>query len=682
MTRADGAVVPRWFELGVLSAAAFIAGFGLVALALAVVGAFHVVLVIAVGLNAGLLCVLAVLRLPNPEPRAQVGRGAIAAVIVTVVVVAGMTVMNGWARGQHLLSTRDPGIYMLTGKWLAEQNRLPVDAAVGPFATSDAVDPGSSLGFFPAGYPDNPSRTGDLQPQFVHLYPALIGPADWIGGDRLSQAVPALAGGVALLALFVLGLRWLRPWAAAGATMAVAVSLPQAFFSRDTYSEVPVQLFLCAGLALAVWAFVGDEDGGAPSLVAGLVLGAAVATRIDALVALVVLPLWMSARWIDVPRGASRRLLFLGVGVTAGIALAIVDLLWRSRPYYDLHSSEILSQAALFAASIVVSVGAAVAIPRWDWFRRVVTRWRPPVAVVAAVVTVAAGAFAWFARPHLEKTTEVDNDFIAFLQNAEGLVVEPARRYYEHSMEWLSWYLGPVTLALGLLGVALAVRWVVLGRGRRSGLALALGAFLAPTVLYVWRARAFPDQLWVMRRFLPLTIPGVALACFAVLGMMWRTRDVVLRAIALAVGAAAVVVPALALQPVWRTSTQRGMDAAVDAMCATVGNNAAVVVLQDENLDQLLPQTIRSWCGVPAAGALPAFDRQAAVALDAQWAQSGRRLYIIGSNAETVQPLATIVRDDIGATNDRELEQTLTRRPSHLISFPFQFVVGRVSAGA
>ncbi len=134
MSRADGAVVPRWFELGVLSAAAFIAGFGLAGLALAVVGAFHVVLVIAVGVNAGLLCVLGVLRLPDPEPRASAGRGAIAAVIVTVVVVAGMTVMNGWAHGQHLLSTRDPGIYMITGKWLSEQSQLPVDAAVGPFA--------------------------------------------------------------------------------------------------------------------------------------------------------------------------------------------------------------------------------------------------------------------------------------------------------------------------------------------------------------------------------------------------------------------------------------------------------------------------------------------------------------------------------------------------------------------
>ena len=60
-----GAFVPRWFELAVLCAAAFVAGFGLAALALAVVSAFSVVLVIAVSLNAGLLCVLGVLRLPE-----------------------------------------------------------------------------------------------------------------------------------------------------------------------------------------------------------------------------------------------------------------------------------------------------------------------------------------------------------------------------------------------------------------------------------------------------------------------------------------------------------------------------------------------------------------------------------------------------------------------------------------
>ena len=677
---AVGAVVPRWFELAVLSAVAFVAGFGLAALALAVVGAFHVVLVIAVGLNAGLLCVLGVLRLPRRAREGRSGRSAIGAVALTVLVVGAMTGMNAWARSQHVLSTRDPGIHLITGKWLAEQSELPVDAAVGPFADSDAVDPAAALGFFPQGYPDSPSRTGPLQPQFVHLYPALIGTADWVGGNRLAQALPALMGGLALLALFVLGNRWLPPWAAAGATLAVAVSLPQAFFSRDTFSEVPVQLLVCGGLALTAWAMDGDLDRGAAALVAGLVLGAAVATRVDALVMLVALPLWMAARWIDTPARVARRLVFLGSGVAAGIALAIVDLLWRSRPYYELHRSEILSQAALFAAAVVVSWAAAWVIPRWRWLRVRISRWRRPVAAIAAFGTVALAAFAWFARPHLEKTTEVPNSLVGFLQQAEGLLVESARRYYEHSMQWLSWYLGPVTLALGILGVALAIRVVVLGRGRRTGLSLALGAFLAPTVLYLWRARAVPDQMWVMRRFLPVTIPGIALACFAVLGIMWRTRDVLLRVVAVVVGIAAVVVPALALQPVWRTSTQKGLQVATDALCASIGPDAAVVVLRDDALDQVLTQTIRSWCDVPAAGATDAFDRASARALDGRWARSGRRLVVVGSRPDAVAAVAPNLVVDIEGTNPRELEQTLTRRPSQLVTLTYRFVVGRVTA--
>src|SRR6185369_9139956 len=64
MSRVDGAangsavgdVVPRWFELAVLCSVAFVAGYGLSSLVFAVIGAFHVVLVIAVSLNVGLLC--------------------------------------------------------------------------------------------------------------------------------------------------------------------------------------------------------------------------------------------------------------------------------------------------------------------------------------------------------------------------------------------------------------------------------------------------------------------------------------------------------------------------------------------------------------------------------------------------------------------------------------------------
>ena len=132
-------------------------------------------------------------------------------------------------------------------------------------------------------------------------------------------------------------------------------------------------------------------------------------------------------------------------------------------------------------------------VPRWKGLRSVVRRWRRVVGVLAALGTVGLAAFAWFVRPDIETTTEVASwQHRVRSRAAEGLVIEPARRFFENSMEWLSWYLGPVALAVGILGIALAVRWVVLGKSARTGLALALGAFLAPTLLYLWRARAVP----------------------------------------------------------------------------------------------------------------------------------------------------------------------------------------------
>ena len=138
--------------------------------------------------------------------------------------------------------------------------------------------------------------------------------------------------------------------------------------------------------------------------------------------------------------------------------------------------------------------------------------------------------------------------------------------------------------------------------------------------------------------------------------------------------------PAIVLQPVWRASTQKGMQAATDVLCAQIGPDAAVVVLQDNGLDQVMTQTIRSWCDVPAAGATDLFDSVAARQLDAQWRQLGRQLVVVGSDPEHVSAVAPVPVVEIQVTNPRELEQTLTRVPSHYVIGFYRFVVGRPAA--
>ena len=40
------------------------------------------------------------------------------------------------------------------------------------------------------------------------------------------------------------------------------------------------------------------------------------------------------------------------------------------------------------------------------------------------------------------------------MQRLDQLKIEPTRRYAELSVQWISWYVGPLTLVLGIVGIA------------------------------------------------------------------------------------------------------------------------------------------------------------------------------------------------------------------------------------
>ena len=94
-----------------------------------------------------------------------------------------------------------------------------------------------------------PNASGTLSFQFAHLLPALLAQAHVLGGDRLMFAATPMIGGVALLAFFVAAWRLLRnPFVALAALVSFAFLLPVVSFSRDSYSEIPMQLLVFTAL--------------------------------------------------------------------------------------------------------------------------------------------------------------------------------------------------------------------------------------------------------------------------------------------------------------------------------------------------------------------------------------------------------------------------------------------------
>ncbi len=104
------------------------------------------------------------------------------------------------------------------------------------------------------------------------------------------------------------------------------------------------------------------------------------------------------------------------------------------------------------------------------------------------------------------------NPLVGLRQAAQGLAVDPTRQYSEESLRWISWYVGPLALALAIVGAGVLVHWALVRRQPAETVLLLFLAFAG--AIYLWDPSITPEQMWAMRRFVPLVLP----ACFVLAG--------------------------------------------------------------------------------------------------------------------------------------------------------------------
>ncbi len=512
-----------------------------------------------------------------------------------------------------------------------------------------------------------------------------------IGGNHLLFWMPDILAGLALLAFFVLAWRLLRrPWFAVAATAAFAFVLPQVNFARDTYSEIPSEILVFT----AVWLLTTRRA--APpwrvTLVAGLFLGTMQAVRIDALGFVLGVPLLLAVGWLRAERvGPQERLrlvrsaLALVGGGLAGFVLGYLDLTRRSQSYYSLLSGNVHS---LEKGLVVAAVFGTIVVLLWP--RRASDRSKRAVALFAngaGAVVLAAGFAAWALRPHFFTMRGQDLP-IADLQTAEHQVVDLTRTYFEFSLTWMSWYLGPITLAAAIVGVALLTRALLRG-GHLHALA-AVVVFGPMSALYLWKANAFPDQVWVDRRYLCSAIPALLLLGFGVAAWLWDARprppfDRPARAVAAGIALIGVGAAVYATAGVRDMSSQHGYLAVMDDTCRLVGEHAAVVAVGRGSQDltpEWIAQPLRSWCGADVAVMLGAPDTGTLHDLATRARALGRTLYVVGSpNAVGGAGVASSLHRTREVVNGHLLEQSLTHRPDRYVVERFSLAVERVDPG-
>lgn len=658
-------LVPLWFQRGLVIVTAGVVCVGGVGLLLAVLGVYHFSIAVVVGGLATI--VLAAIAWPRSGLAPSATRTGTWPAIGMCLVAAASFAWNAHYSGRHVAIGRDPGVYAVTGKWIATHGNLEVPTALEWTSKTDNVTVVAG-----GSYQEGDNR---VEFQFDHLTPVLLAEAENLGGDRLMFKVPALIGALALCAIFAVGWRLVRrPWLVLAAVVALAVSLPQLNVTRDTFSEPAVELLLWAGIFLLLMAYERGRPG--VSLLAGAALAGTMMSRIDAPMYLLPLPLLAALTWLTTPSGIKRRMLLrlYGLFLVGAIPVAVLgtlDVQDRAGHYYDdLHGQVVELQRGL-EFSIVVG---ALLVLLWPLVRPRLHRstgWlksrREGIAVLGGCLVVLGMIALAAIRPAVRHSHGAPSQLVAGLQGVAGLPVDASRTYAELSVTWLSWYLGPVTIALATIGAAVMVARIV----RRPDAAYCLVLTVAGigTCIYLWSPSISPDQIWASRRFVPAAMPlFVLLAAFAIamVAESARQRSAALSRPALAIGAVALVAfPLGTTLPVRSFSPQSGYLDAVLATCRATGPDAALLTSANDLNTEELVGALRSWCNVPVATMLRPFSAAEIQHLAAEWRSAGRTLWVLGSTAPVVTASAPGSSPSLMARliSRRELELTINRPP-------------------
>lgn len=498
-------------EVAFVTAATGLIVAGWIAVALATLGWFSATAVgVAAGVAGGVLFVAR--RRSGPRSPARFGRYEVA--LIAVLAISGVV----YARPhEYVLGGADAGTYMNVAATIARKGGLVVrDEWVRLLAEHGDVSLRPSPKHlrtrqiqFVGWYVDDADAARVL-PQFLPFHPALMAIAIAAGGLRAGLYVPPLCALLGLAGVFLVARRLFGPGVGLLAAVVLAATPTQTFFARYPTAEPVSMALVFTGLLAYQHLRDGERRSLALGLLGGSAFGAAALTRIDLPLVLVLLAGALLLEWRAGTWGRGWTAFTGALAVFLGHAAA--HAWFFAWPYVwnvfegPVRASAAIAQRYWLALAIAAALAAIGALAALGARARagaigpatLLAPDSPRVRGALAALVVLASAYAYFLRPHLESggtATTWPSGATYPLLDAENWVR-------------VGWYLTPLGLALATAGLAVVLLREPLSR---VGLFTAVGALT--TAQYVARIMTTPYHPYAMRRFVPISIP--ALAVFA-----------------------------------------------------------------------------------------------------------------------------------------------------------------------
>lgn len=597
---------------------------------------------------------------PAPAGRAHVLSAGAVLVLVAVWCVAGVR-----HAAEYVVVNRDPGFLTLRALWLVDH-----PSALIPVGGAQAVD--AAVPVAAAGTEAFWLQDGLLHAQGNAMLPGLLAVGGWVGGERAVLAGGVGVGAVALLAVHALARRVAGPGWALVPTAALALSLPFLTFTRAAYTEPLTVALLCAGLVVGYAACArGGPPATGPAVLAGALLGATGAARIDGAVVVAGLAVALLLVGLVVPAGPARRATArAGVAAlaaaTGATALGLADVARLSPAYAATHARELTALLGLTGVVVLLAVVALVAPrPAWAGAGRPARADRArPLAAVAAGAVVLAGAVLATRPLWWQGRSIADGSGASFavqvLQEAAGQPLDGTRSYDEQTLTWVAWYLGVPAVVLGVAGLAVLAHRAVARRDPAA--ALVLGVVGVAAVFPLVRASITPDQIWAVRRLLPATLPGLLVAGSCALAVLAGRPPAgpARRVLAGALAAAVVAFPLTTWRPGASVVELSGRATQAHAVCDALDDLGVERVVWTHSSPFRYLATLRVVCDVEVVELLEPPTTTDLAAIRRAW---GDEPVAALSFDVTDYPWTTVPGTSVGGTSSTTLGRTLVGVP-------------------
>jgi hypothetical protein len=593
-----------WASIEVLpfGATVALAIFSAITMVFLVVDQFVGYLIWPIGLIASLLGLAAIFKktkgINYPGTTRERKIFDLLAVIVVIVWIA----LNVGYTSRNVFVYRDPAVYNVTAAILVEEKGLDIEKTESVFGNDPNL---SSAG---AGFSEYETEPNKVFAQGQHLLPALMGLSGQIIGESRMFNINLLFGGVALMAVYGFARFIVKPRWAILAVTTIAISLPMLYFSRDTYTEPLAMAFTFGALSL----FWAAHVTGHRSLwfLSGIVAGAGLLTRIDAYLVIAGFAAGIGAILIFAKENERRAKLkntsYFVIGLLPVGLVGWIDLSVASRVYYHMQRPMILQElTAIFGILILVAMLTAISwkTKALKYVDRVTKSWRKPVLMTLAFLIMIAVIARPLWYPEGSIVFKINN--IGGMQATEVFDLKKGYKGSAQEVEsvtsWIKWYLGPIAAYLGAVGFILYVG--ALTNRKDTYLLPGLFVFLSTALVFLIEPSITPDQVWAVRRLLPVVIPFAAIFAVFVLNEVEKFGSSLVKLKNSTLFIASILMlwgPLTTSRPFIKAregNTQLGQ---IYSVCAALPENSAILWV---GLMEIIgAQTTAAFCDVPSVG--------------------------------------------------------------------------------